>query len=266
MSLLCFGAMTQDAALGFRFRRPTPVVGATLITLVVVWVLTAIAVRFVPGGKALYEALVLDPKLVLHGQHLWTLITAALLHSLGDTDHLVFNGLAFYFFAPDLEELWGRGRFVAFMILCAFGGHAFVLATALLGLGAASVVGFSGVVLGVVTAFGLTFPTREIWFFFFRLRGLHLVYVTLGIQLLTALSLSNVSAAAHFGGMTVGAAFAATRSGPLRRWWLQRRLARLQEEAADLGAEKPARRRIGGPDLRVIQGGADRPKDKRFLN
>lgn len=259
--------MTQDAALGFRFRKPTPVVGATLIFLVALWVLSAIAVRFVPGGKALYGALVLEPELVLRGQHLWTVITAALLHSLGDTDHLVFNGLAFYFFAPDLEELWGRGRFVMFMVLCALGGSAFVLATALLGFGAAPVVGFSGVVLGVVTAFGLTYPTREIWFFFFRLRGLHLVYITLGIQLLTALSFSNVSAAAHFGGMTVGAAFVATRSGPLRRWWLQRKLARLRAEAEELGAERPAaRRRAGGPDLRVIQGGADRPKDKRYLN
>lgn len=258
--------MTQDAALGFRFRKPTPVVGATLILLVALWVSVAIAFRFVPGGEALYKALILDPKLVLRGQHLWTLITAALLHSLGDTDHLVFNALGFYFFAPDLEELWGRGRFVLFMILCALGGHAFVLASALLGLGAAPVVGFSGVVFGVVAAFALTYPDREIWFFFFRLRALHLLYISIGIQLLTALSLASVSAAAHFGGMTAGAAFAATRSGPLRRWWLQKKLARLQSEAEELRGEKPARRRVGGPDLRVIQGGADRPKDKRYLN
>jgi membrane associated rhomboid family serine protease len=153
------------------------------------------------------------------------------------------------------------------MLLCALGGHAFVLASAVLGLGAAPVVGFSGVVFGVVAAFALTYPEREIWFFFFRMRALHLLYISIGIQLLGALSFSNVSAAAHFGGMAAGAAFAATRSGPLRRWWLQRKLAKLQAEAEELRGEKPAgRRRIGGPDLRVIQGGADRPKDKRYLN
>jgi Zn-dependent protease len=55
--------------------------------------------------------------------------------------------------------------------------------------------------------------------------------------------------------------------GPVRRWWLKRKLARLQAEAAGLDSERrPARRRAGGPDLRVIKGGADRPKDKRFLN
>ena len=251
----------QDAGLGFRFRRPTPVVAVTLIVLLVVWVAFAIAVRFVPGGKELYEDLAFDPDLVLRGRHLWGLLTGALLHSLGDTDHLVFNGLVFYFFACDLEELWGRGRFVLFMILCALGGHAVVLLTDVLGLGNAPVVGFSGVVLGTITAWGLTYPDREMFFFLFRLRGIHLVYITLAMQVLTALSFSKVSAAAHFGGMAAGAAFAALQSGPLRRWWLRRKLTRLQSEAS---GGRPARGRGG---LRVIQGGGgDPPKDKRYLN
>jgi membrane associated rhomboid family serine protease len=252
----------QQDGIGFRFRRPTPVVAATLVVLLVAWVAMAIAVRFGgPGGEALYGDLVLNPDLVLRGSHLWGLITGALLHSLGDTDHLVFNGLIFYFFACDLEELWGRARFVFFMLVCALGGDAVVLLTDVLGLGHAPVVGFSGVVLGTLTAWGLTYPDREMFFFLFRLRGIHLVYVTLAMQVLTALSSSPVSAAAHLGGMAAGAAFAAFHSGPLRRWWLRRKLSRLQTESA---ATHPARARGG---LRVIQGGGgDPPKDKRYLN
>lgn len=264
--LLCLGAMTQDGVVGFRFRRPTPVVGVTLIALVVIWIAMAIAVRFVPGGRGIEDALVLDPVRVLHGRYLWTMVTAALLHSLEDTDHLVFNALAFYFFAPDLEELWGRRRFVIFMAIAALGGNAFVVLQALLGLGAHPVLGFSGVVLGVITAFGLTFPTREIWFFFFRLRGLHLVYITLALQLLGALSQSRVSSAAHLGGMAVGAVFVSLRGGPIRAWWLRRKLARLAAERDALRGEGAGRRRAGGPELRVIQGGADKPRDKRYLN
>lgn len=260
------GPMQQDAAFGLRFKRPTPIVGATLILLLVVWIGFAIAVRFIPGGKAAYDAMVFDPSLVLQGKQLWAFLTGALLHSLGDTDHLVFNGLAFYFFATDLEQAWGRGRFIAFMILCALGGQLVVLLAALIGLGAAPVVGFSGVVLGTITAFGLTYPTREIFFFFFRLKGLHLVYITLGLQLLTALSFSRVSAAAHLGGMAAGALWAAIASGALRRAWLRRKLSRLEAQATALrGDDPPPRRRSGGPDLRVIRGGAD-PKDKRYLN
>jgi membrane associated rhomboid family serine protease len=257
--------MPQDVGFGFRFRRPTPVVGATLVVLVVVWVVSALAVRFVPAGASLYQALALEPEYVLQGRHLWGVITYAFLHSLADTDHLVFNGLVFYFFAPDLEESWGRGRLVAFMAVCAVSGAAFVLGASAVGLShASSVVGFSGVVMGVTTAWGLTYPDREMFLLFFRMRGITLVYVTLALQVLTALSFSGVSAAAHFGGMAAGAAFAMTRSGPLRRWWLQRRLERLQAASAKMRGT-PASRRASGPALRVIKGGAE-PKDKRYLN
>lgn len=261
--------MQQEASFGFRFKRPTPVVGGTLIFLLVVWIAFAIAFRVSPASKALYDALAFDPLLVLSGQHLWAFVTGAMLHSLGDTDHLLFNGLAFYFFAPSLEELWGPKRFVLFMLLTALGGHLVVLLSAVLGLGMNPVVGFSGVVLGTITAFGVLYPDREIFFFFFRLKGIHLVYITLGMQLLTALSFSRVSAAAHLGGMAAGALFASTASGALRRAWLRRRLARLEAQASAFRDEDdgaPRRRRSGGPELRVIRGGAARPKDRRDLN
>jgi Zn-dependent protease len=52
----------------------------------------------------------------------------------------------------------------------------------------------------------------------------------------------------------------------LRRWWLERKLRGLKAEAASLRDEKKPKRREGGPELRVIRGGADEPKDKRYLN
>jgi Zn-dependent protease len=59
----------------------------------------------------------------------------------------------------------------------------------------------------------------------------------------------------------------AGEAGPLRRWWLKLRLRRLQAQA-DAMREKEPRRRGGGPDLRVIEGGRrnEPPKDKRYLN
>ena len=166
------------------------------------------------------------------------MVTYALLHSLEDTGHLLFNGLAFYFFAPELEELWGRTRFVLFMVLSALGGAAFFLVAWAIGLSSAqSVVGFSGVVMAVMTAWGLTYPDREMFFFFFRLKGLHLVYVTVALQLLTALSFSNVSASAHFGGMAAGAAFAPDPARPP---------APLVGERAPPGAASTARVAAGG--------------------
>jgi membrane associated rhomboid family serine protease len=255
--------MPQDVSFGIRFRKPTPVVGATLVVLVVMYVVTALDTKM--GAGVLYEALRLDPRLVLRGQHLWGVLTYGLLHDLGDPDHLLFNGLVFYFFGPDLEELWGARRFIPFMVVACLGGAAFIVASAALGLGGASVVGFSSVVLGVLAAWALSWPDKEVFLLFFRVKGIYLLYIEIGLQLLTALSMSRVSAAGHFGGIAAGAAWAAATSGPLRRWWLQRKLARLQAEKEALHAG--SRRRADGPKLRVIPGGADnKPKDKRFLN
>jgi membrane associated rhomboid family serine protease len=261
--------MPQDAGFGFRFRRPTPVVGATLVVLLAVWIVSAIATR-TEAGVDVFRALMLQPDLVLQGRHLWSVLTYALLHSLDDTGHLLFNGLIFYFFAPELEALWGRARFGLFMLLTALGGSAFVVAASAVGLSSsASVLGFSGVVMGVTIAWGLTYPDREMFLLFFRLKGLHLVYVTIGLQILTALSREPISAATHFGGMAAGALFVTIQSGSVRRWWLKRRLAHLQAESASLSGLRDGRaaRRASGPALRVIQGGGgDPPKDKRYLN
>jgi membrane associated rhomboid family serine protease len=256
----------EGSTVRFQLRKPTPVVGATLVLLLVIWIVCALGLRFGgEGAAAAFNACVLHPADIFAGRNLWALFTAPLLHSLDDTDHLLFNGLALYFFAPDLEEAWGGKKLMLFMVLAALGGDAFVLAASALHLSlAGGVLGFSGVCMGVTMAWGLVFADRQFYFFFFPMRGLHLVYITLALQVLTALSFSRVSAAAHFGGMTVGALFSITQGGPLRRWWLERKLAKLDAQSAALRGA----RRAAGPSLRVIRGGADDdpPKDKRYLN
>jgi membrane associated rhomboid family serine protease len=244
-------------------RRLTPVVRATLIVLVAAFVLTALMAR-TESGAAIVGALVLDPRLVWHRP--WTLLTYGLVHSFSDVTHLLFNGLMLYFFGCELEELWGSRRFLVFQIVAVLMGGLFVVATALIGLGASLVLGASAIMAGCAIAWGLSFPDREMYFFFVvRLKGLHLVYVTIGLEILNAVSLSGTSAAAHFGGMAAGAFFASFYSGALRRMWLRMKLRRLQDEASSLHG-RPARR-AGGPPLRVIPGGGDRPpKDKRYLN
>jgi membrane associated rhomboid family serine protease len=253
----------QRSSLGFR--PPTPVVRWTLIVLGVLFVGFALAVRFSPVAADVYRAMVLDPTAVLRGQRPWTLLTYALLHSLSDPQHILFNALGLYFFASDLEELWGQRRFVLFMIASALAGGVFVLGAAAIGLHAAPVVGASGIVVGCVVAWGLTFREREMLFFFVRMRGITLVWVTFGFEVLNAISLSEgVSAAAHFGGMAAGAAYVLGRNGSIRRAWLRLRLRQL-ESRGDRPASPAARR--GGPPLRIIHGGGDEPpKDKRYLN
>ena len=248
---------------GLGLARPTPVVLATLITLVAMFIVTAIITRFDDG--AFYSLLRLDPELLFKEHRYWSLLSAALLHSLQSPSHLVFNCLALFFFGPDMEGRWGARKFLGFMALAALSGSLFVVATHFLGLGSSPVVGASAITVGLVIAWAYTYPHREIYFFFLLpLKGIHLVYVTLAFEVLNALSFSSVSAAGHFGGMLVGFFYGETSPG--RRLFLKLRLRRLQSQSEKLaGAARVTR--AGAPPLRLIHGGQkEPPKDKRYLN
>lgn len=246
------------------FPRPTPVVFTTLVTLLAIFIVSAVGVRFSETGRALYTALELNPALVLIEGKVWTLVTYALLHSLESPFHLVFNGLALYWFGPTMESRWGQRRFLVFMLVAALVGGLFILGAYAVGLASSRVVGASAITTALVVAWGFTFPDREVFFFFFRLTGKQLIYVTIALEVLNALSFSGVSAAAHFGGILVG--FLYGESTPLRRYYLKLRLKRLEAQSAALRAS-PAKRRAGSPDLRIIPGGQKGPpKDKRYLN
>lgn len=246
------------------FPRPTPVVLATLVTLLAVFIVSAIGDRF-EAGRAIYGALALNPSLVLAEGRVWTLVTYALLHSLDSPFHLIMNGLVFYWFGPTMESRWGQPRFLLFMLIAALSGGIFVLGAHVLGLQeGASVVGASSITMALVVAWGFTFPDRQVYFFFFAVRGIQLIWITIAFELLNALTHSRVSAAGHFGGIFVG--FLYGESSPIRRYFLQRKLRRLEAQSAALRSPA-AKRRAGGPDLRVIRGGQDEPpKDKRYLN
>lgn len=246
--------------------RPTPVVFATLILWVLVYIITAILAR-TDIGLGVYRLLWLDPRSLIPELRLWTLLTHALVHSLDSPGHLVFNSIAFFFFGPALEGRWGARRFIVFMLLCALSGAAFVMLTHIVGLGSSPVVGGSCITMGLLIAWGFTFPERELYFFFFLpVKGIHLIYLTLGFEVLNALSFSSVSAAGHFGGMLVGFFFG--EGSPARRLYLKLKLRRLQAQATALRDTKP-KSRTGGPPLRVIEGGqaSKTPsKDKKHLN
>lgn len=247
--------------------RPTPVVFGTLVLWVLVYIITAILAR-TDFGKAVYALLWLDPRALIPSLRLWTLVSHALVHSLDSPGHLVFNSIAFFFFGPALEGRWGARRFIVFMLLCALSGAAFVMLTHLLGLGSSPVVGGSCITMGLLIAWGFTFPDRELYFFFMLpVKGIHLIYLTLGFEVLNALSFSSVSAAGHFGGMFIG--FLYGESSPARRLYLKLKLRRLQKQASKLkdSGGRGASGRGGGPSLRVIEGGnKNPPKDKRHLN
>jgi membrane associated rhomboid family serine protease len=239
------------SGIDFGARRPTPVVMTLIVSFVAVFIVMALLVRFAAFGPELYSSLILNPPDVVLGK-VWMLLTYALLHDLGSTFHLLMNGLMLFFFGPELETRWGRRRFIAFVVLTALGGSLAVMATWALGLSAAPVLGASGIVLGLIVAWGLTFPDRQILLFFILpVRGIHMVWVSVGFAVLDAVSLGPVSASAHIGGMATAAflVMGLFRPNTLKLWFDDVLVALRIRKKAKLTLVPPPKKGNGkGPD------------------
>ena len=91
---------------------------------------------------------------------LWQILTYAFLHA--NLMHISFNMLAVYMFGADVERVWGGRRYLTYYLVC-------VVSAALAQLGVSSVtgtyyptIGASGAVFGLLLAFSLYFPERQI--------------------------------------------------------------------------------------------------------
>jgi membrane associated rhomboid family serine protease len=78
--------------------------------------------------------------------------------------HIFLNMLMLSFFGPILEEFWGQKRFLLFYMITGIGAAVFNILMALFfGVGDFGVmIGASGAVYGVMTAFGIIFPNMEL--------------------------------------------------------------------------------------------------------
>ena len=143
---------------------------------------------------------------------LWRFITFQFLHA--GAQHFLFNMAGLYFFGPPLERVWGRGRFVAFYLLCGVaGGVSFELIS--LGGHGGTLVGASGGVLGCLMGCAIVFPDMKVIIVPIRWAAGILVC----LYVMSVFQHGNGGDAAHLGGMIAAAAwvFAANRRRMPRR-------------------------------------------------
>jgi membrane associated rhomboid family serine protease len=181
------------------------------------WVTTLIAANVamfllqitVPG---LTELLWLTPALV--AARPWTLVTYMFLH--GSWWHIFFNMLSLYMFGPRLEVLLGGRRFITLYLLSGLGGALLAFMPSLYH---SNVLGASGAVLGVITAYALLWPRDR-----FYIYGIIPIEALWGVVLFSLYSLIGATGAvgagtahfSHLGGMAVGWGYMSwlrTRSG-----------------------------------------------------
>ncbi len=144
-----------------------------------------------------------QPPLFLHGM-LWKPFTYQFLH--GGLMHLFMNMLWLFFFGSDVERVLGTRQFFRFYIFCgALGVLATILPYLVTG-STAPVIGASGAVMGVLVAFAMVEPDRQLFLFPLPMpinaRALILIVVVLNI--IYSFGESSVSWITHFGGMGAG--------------------------------------------------------------
>lgn len=205
----------------FGFSHPSPNVTRFLILLIGVYLLFALLGRSALGFR-LYHALLLKPDEVIYSFEIWRLFTYAFLHDISSPLHVIFNSLMLYMIGTPLEDHFGEKRFLLFTLIAIFMGGLLVCLSFLLGLSDAPVAGFSAVTIGLVIAWGLIFSTQHIYIFgLLPLTGKQLVYITVGLEILYAVSANSISSAAHFGGIITGFIFALDLHRPrrLKQMW-----------------------------------------------
>lgn len=134
----------------------------------------------------------------------WQLFTYLFMHA--NFWHLFLNMFALWMFGMELENIWGSKKFLAYYLMCGVGaGLATILITPLFTNLIAPTIGASGSVYGILVAFGMLFPNREIFvYFLFPIKAKYFVIIYMGIELLSVGSNTGVAHLAHLGGGLVG--------------------------------------------------------------
>ena len=136
----------------------------------------------------------------------WQVVTYAFLHA--GVGHLFFNMLGLWMFGSELEQVWGRQRFIRFYAASVLSAAAAqLLVTWLLG-SMYPTVGASGGLFGLLLAYGMTFPNRTIVPLIPPIPMKAKVFVAIygGLELFMGVTgtASGVAHFAHLGGMLGG--------------------------------------------------------------
>ena len=146
----------------------------------------------------------------LKSGYVWQLLTYQFMHA--NLWHILLNSWAIYLFGRDVEEMLGGKRFLGLYLGAGAVGGAFqvLAAWAWPQYFGGPVVGASAGGFGLMAAYALLFPTRELALLFppvtFRAKTMLIlsgVLVVLGI----VFPVNNVANAAHLGGMLTGIFF-----------------------------------------------------------
>ncbi|MBN2039761.1 MAG: rhomboid family intramembrane serine protease [Spirochaetes bacterium] len=146
---------------------------------------------------------------------IWQLFTYMFLH--GGFLHILFNLLGLWMFGGELEQKWGKKTFLQYYLFSGFGAGIFIaimnyIVFSKYGFSPVT-IGASGAIYGILLAYGLTWPNREVLLYF--LFPVKIKYLVLGfgiIEFIGTLSSAmgaggTISHIGHLGGIGSGFLF-----------------------------------------------------------
>ena len=165
--------------------------------------------RFFPAQSYIFGYLALSAEGLAHG-YAWQLVTYQFMHA--GWLHILLNSWAIFMFGREVEAMLGGKRFLVLMFSSGIVGGIFQVLAALAWpqYFGGPVVGASACAFGLVAAYAMMFPERELTMLIFFVIPIQLRAKTLliGSAVLAVAGivfpLDNVANAAHLGGMAMG--------------------------------------------------------------
>lgn len=149
----------------------------------------------------------------------WQVVTYQFLH--GGVSHIFFNMFALWMFGQELENIWGSKRFATYYLVSGIvAAITHLIVSPMLDTTLLPTVGASGSIMGVLLAFGLTFPNRPVLMFpiFFPIPAKFFVLIYAGLDLINGFmnTSDGIAHFAHLGG-ALGGFLLLRFGGPLFR-------------------------------------------------
>ncbi len=179
----------------------SPAVKWIIIANVAAFFVTLLSPRLIPIFG-------LAPQLVIERQWFWQPVSYMFLH--GGPVHILFNMLGIWMFGVELERMWGTRQFLKYYAITGVGAGLTVILVGLLPFAAtahtydAITIGASGALYGLLMAFAYYFPDRPLlMFLLFPIPAKYFVAIV-GVMAFLSAPNSQVSEAAHLGGLIIG--------------------------------------------------------------
>jgi len=179
----------------------TPVVKYLIIANAAAFILQILFAKIFHISLSPYLGLV--PKYVYTKFTVWQLFSYLFLH--GSFWHILINMFVLWMFGCELERYWGSKEFLFYYFVTGVGAGIFSIIFDFNS--TIPIIGASGAVYGILTAFGIIFPNRLIYIYFIiPIRAKYFVIIFGIITFLSAFSTtsSGIAHFAHLGGMVIG--------------------------------------------------------------